>query len=636
MSKLGQLLVREGRLTESDRKMIRRESGSFRGSYARSILALGVMTDQELATFIASKTAFKKIATNLNAEVDQDVVHLIPGPLLKWLDVLPLKKAHGTLKVAMVDPTDREVITQLEFFSGLKVMPVVAPISLIKKALQDFLPSIPNFEPGEFEEFIGSHSPKVAKMISRDSRSHSGDAPEQTLSGLDVVEGNSTMTDDSGGEVMGDEFPAEPITDFANQSDNGGLVNSIGEMSQETDFSQNQEGSSADANTDDDLFGDVVSQTTAVDTDALVSDVLSKSTPSASTSSNLLATSSLEKKAEKKDGIDLEEWEAAINGSSDSSPSSPVVESPEAKLEASANDFDSIDSLMGAEEASGGSAGIQKQDLELTDSDLSIDGAIASGDSPSENILTESSVVAEATEQKEDFESLNANQATPPDVDLLETMGETPSAEESTMPLDLLNHEATDLVNEDHPPEMMLETPGLSRPSVKIDPVKSQHGFRPSATVAIINRALVKMTMTSDLTAASKIVGETSNALGGRNGAVFAIDEGRFSGGCLWVASGTTVQYTTDILASIDLDLISTIDLCMMDLEGWQDIDVLSQEKKAELNRVFHATNDVLKLVYLFRSESRKVLLVVDAGFMRSDEIKSSFVEILRALAFKC
>jgi hypothetical protein len=116
MSKLGSLLVREGLLTETDRRMIRRESLGHRGSFARSVLALGLVDEDELAALFAAKTVFKIASKDLGSDVQSDVLQLIPGPILQWFDVIALFKKNGVLHVAMVDPTDLEVILQLEFF----------------------------------------------------------------------------------------------------------------------------------------------------------------------------------------------------------------------------------------------------------------------------------------------------------------------------------------------------------------------------------------------------------------------------------------------------------------------------------------------------------------------------------------
>lgn len=158
MSKLGTLLVREGLLTESDRRMIHRESGTHRGSFARSVLALGVLDEHELAALFAAKTSYRIAPKNLAAEIQEDAMGLIPAHILTWLDVIPVRKANGVLYVAMTDPTDKQVLSQLEFFSGMIIKPIIASFSLIRAALKEHLSSHLDFGRSEFEDFLKNHS----------------------------------------------------------------------------------------------------------------------------------------------------------------------------------------------------------------------------------------------------------------------------------------------------------------------------------------------------------------------------------------------------------------------------------------------------------------------------------------------
>lgn len=178
MSKLGTLLVREGLLSESDRRMIHRESGTHRGSFARSILALGVLDEHELAALFAAKTSYRIAPKNLVAEIQEDAMGLIPAHILTWLDVIPVRKANGVLYVAMTDPTDQQVLSQLEFFSGMIIKPIIASFSLIRAALKEHLSSHLDFGKSEFEDFLKNHSVSATQFaISGLTKGASAKAP---------------------------------------------------------------------------------------------------------------------------------------------------------------------------------------------------------------------------------------------------------------------------------------------------------------------------------------------------------------------------------------------------------------------------------------------------------------------------
>ena len=156
MSRLGTFLVQEGILTASDKQMIKRESAAHHGSFARSILALGLLDEDELSALFASKTSFRQAAKDISQEMDPGVSGLVPAHILAWLEVLPLSAQEGTLSVAMVDPTDQEAINQLGFFTGLRVKPVIAAQSEILRGLREIGAT---FEVGEsrFESFLKTH-----------------------------------------------------------------------------------------------------------------------------------------------------------------------------------------------------------------------------------------------------------------------------------------------------------------------------------------------------------------------------------------------------------------------------------------------------------------------------------------------
>jgi hypothetical protein len=175
MSRLGAFLVQEGILSASDKQMIRRESMSHHGSFARSILALGLLDEDELSALFASKTCFRQSAKDIMMEIDAAALDIVPAHILSWLEALPLSVNDGTLTVAVVDPTDDEVLRQLAFFSGLRVKPVIGLRSEILRGLKEN--GIPiHAVQGGFESFLKTHS----RMATQVHRKKSGARRAQT------------------------------------------------------------------------------------------------------------------------------------------------------------------------------------------------------------------------------------------------------------------------------------------------------------------------------------------------------------------------------------------------------------------------------------------------------------------------
>lgn len=168
-TKLGHLLVEEGLLSEQDRKTIQEASGSAAGAFAKGILALGLLGEDELAAFVADRTQFRVAAKDIFAEIDDRALGAIDTPLLRQLEVIPLRLDSNVLAVAMIDPLDRATIHQLEFFTGCKIKPLIATLKQVRMGLARLIPGYTP-EPSAFEAFMQTHmrlerdeSPKVTQ-----------------------------------------------------------------------------------------------------------------------------------------------------------------------------------------------------------------------------------------------------------------------------------------------------------------------------------------------------------------------------------------------------------------------------------------------------------------------------------------
>jgi hypothetical protein len=163
-SDLGQLLVNEGLLTESDRILIRTASGTQGAAFARGVIAIGLLDEEELAAFLAEKTKWRVADKDLSRESRKDAWAAIDRLLVERLEVMPLRLEGDTLLVAMVDPLDRDTIEQLRFFTGCRIKPVIATLSQIRtglaKLLSDFKPAS-----SHLENFLENHALSASQKI---------------------------------------------------------------------------------------------------------------------------------------------------------------------------------------------------------------------------------------------------------------------------------------------------------------------------------------------------------------------------------------------------------------------------------------------------------------------------------------
>lgn|GEM_PF-2544614 len=163
-SSLGQLLVQEGLLSEDDRQTIRRTCGSGPWAFAKGVLALGLLDEDELTSILADKTNFKVCAKDLISEHDSEVFRHIDPALAARLEVFPLSFERDTLKIAMADPLDRNVLRQVEFFTQLKVRPMIASLREIRRCLTEVVKGYKQY-PTELEAFLMHHANTAARTL---------------------------------------------------------------------------------------------------------------------------------------------------------------------------------------------------------------------------------------------------------------------------------------------------------------------------------------------------------------------------------------------------------------------------------------------------------------------------------------
>jgi type IV pilus assembly protein PilB len=81
--------------------------------------------------------------------IPADVISIIPSEAAKKFCVIPVGLEQKILTLAMADPNDLKVIDEIAFMSGMKIMPVLALESNIRKALNKHYKDI-NFEMQDF------------------------------------------------------------------------------------------------------------------------------------------------------------------------------------------------------------------------------------------------------------------------------------------------------------------------------------------------------------------------------------------------------------------------------------------------------------------------------------------------------
>ena len=86
-SELGRLLVKEGFLTEQDRQTIGKTCGHESAAFAKSVITMGMLDEQELSAFIAANTKFPVASKNFLTEMQADALTSLDIHMLARLEV---------------------------------------------------------------------------------------------------------------------------------------------------------------------------------------------------------------------------------------------------------------------------------------------------------------------------------------------------------------------------------------------------------------------------------------------------------------------------------------------------------------------------------------------------------------------
>ena len=136
-SNLGELLLREKVLTPDQLKSALEVQKEKNVPLQTAIVSLGLISEEEMAQALSRQLGYPYIDLD-QFEVYPDVVSLIPVDIVKKYMIMPIHRIRSFLTLAMVDPTDLEVIEDVRFRTGLSIQPVIASESGIMNAINKY------------------------------------------------------------------------------------------------------------------------------------------------------------------------------------------------------------------------------------------------------------------------------------------------------------------------------------------------------------------------------------------------------------------------------------------------------------------------------------------------------------------
>src|SRR5205809_2597624 len=132
--RLGDLLVAEGLISEAQLKQALAEQKGKTEKLGSILARLSFITEEQLIGFLSRQYGIPSITLS-NIDVDAETLRLVPAPIARKYEVMPVKRIGGTLTLAMADPTNVFALDDVAFMTNLQILPVVAPQAAIRRAL---------------------------------------------------------------------------------------------------------------------------------------------------------------------------------------------------------------------------------------------------------------------------------------------------------------------------------------------------------------------------------------------------------------------------------------------------------------------------------------------------------------------
>jgi type IV pilus assembly protein PilB len=136
-SNLGELLLREKLITAEQLKDALGYEKKNKVSTSSALVALGYISEEEMAQALSRQMGYPYIDLG-QFEVYPDVINLIPADIAKKNMIMPIHRIRSFLTMAMVDPTDLDIIENVRFRTSLSIQPVIASESGITDAINKY------------------------------------------------------------------------------------------------------------------------------------------------------------------------------------------------------------------------------------------------------------------------------------------------------------------------------------------------------------------------------------------------------------------------------------------------------------------------------------------------------------------
>lgn len=133
---LGETLVEEGIITREQLSQAQEEEKRSGQHLRKVVVRMGLIEENDLVELLADKLNIPRIELE-NYLIDPKIIELVPEPLARKYDLMPVFKIGNRLTCAMVDPWNVFAFDELRMKTNFVIEPAVATEAEIRQALDE-------------------------------------------------------------------------------------------------------------------------------------------------------------------------------------------------------------------------------------------------------------------------------------------------------------------------------------------------------------------------------------------------------------------------------------------------------------------------------------------------------------------
>ena len=144
---IGEILVAQGLITGTTLKRALARSKRLGKRLGTLLEEMELITGEELAAALAEQYGFRVVGNFASHNFSSELLELIPFDVAMQNMLFPLKIENGRLALAMADPTETRIVSNIAANHGLTVVPFIATRKDITEAIsRKYLNKEPSFQ----------------------------------------------------------------------------------------------------------------------------------------------------------------------------------------------------------------------------------------------------------------------------------------------------------------------------------------------------------------------------------------------------------------------------------------------------------------------------------------------------------